>query len=386
MECAACNQDILLTTDLIKCTICKLTYHYSCLNISPTYYKNNKAELTKAWTCPSCNNVTRRTRNDNTPIRNCNSSILNKSTLPTDGPVPLDSKTSTSDLTIRNDIILEKITSLLDKKLEENKQSILNEIKNTIQHEILITTEKILLDVNKNIDTIITEQSNINKEIATLNEITKKYNCEKEKLHEEIIQMQNKLDSMNSNILDKKQEQTDNSKKIVLYGLTEYDHETEEELIYRITNIFQDLLQIDLTGYIEEIKRIGKKTYRRPIMIELLSKKMIKHILMNGRCFKNTRLFISEYLGKDELIHRKNLQEQLRKARQNGHHAVIKHNKLIVDGKLNNLTHLTTPLDRAQQHPQHEPCVTHSSSRHSEGPFNSTAEKRNTSNRHTFRT
>lgn len=46
--------------------------------------------------------------------------------------------------------------------------------------------------------------------------------------------------------------------KIVLYGVEEYHCETEEELRTRIINSFQNILNVNLVGYIEVLKRTGR--------------------------------------------------------------------------------------------------------------------------------
>lgn len=50
-----------------------------------------------------------------------------------------------------------------------------------------------------------------------------------------------------------------NEKTLVLHGLQEQYWEREEELENRIINTFHDILNINLTGYIEEITYIGNK-------------------------------------------------------------------------------------------------------------------------------
>lgn len=127
--------------------------------------------------------------------------------------------------------------------------------------------------------------------------------------------------------------QCDKQKKFVLYGLQETYDEDEYNLNYRIINVFKDLFNVDLTGYIEESTRIGKKGNRRPLIVELISKNMTKYILQNVAYLRNTGLYISEYLDENGRNNRKKAQEILRNARKNGRHAIIRNNKIIIDGK-----------------------------------------------------
>lgn len=128
----------------------------------------------------------------------------------------------------------------------------------------------------------------------------------------------------------------DNTKKIVLYGLNEYYQEAEYDLHGRIINTFHEILDINITGYLEEVKRIGKFRPRqqRPVVIELISKRCTKYILQNAKQFRNTGLAVCEYLDEQSLQTRKKLREGLILARKSGHHAIIRNNSLIVNGNV----------------------------------------------------
>lgn len=103
--------------------------------------------------------------------------------------------------------------------------------------------------------------------------------------------------------------ESENCKKIVLYGLEEYP-EYETDLYNRVISVFRNILEVDLTGYIEELSRLGRKGYKRPLVIEIISKRMTKYILQNKHYFRNTGLAISEYLCRDEMESRRKLRDQ----------------------------------------------------------------------------
>lgn len=133
-----------------------------------------------------------------------------------------------------------------------------------------------------------------------------------------------------------KQNCIDKDKKIVIHGLPEYYDETEEDTENRILDIFYDILKVNLNGYIEKTTRLGRGgryKFNRPLVVELISKKMTNYILKNAQYLKCTELTITEYLDEDSLKERKILKEQLMTARQNGSHAIIRNNKLIINGK-----------------------------------------------------
>lgn len=345
MNCAACNEEIG-RADLLPCSACRTTFHYLCLNIQTATFIENKTSLYSSWRCPHCENVTKRIRNDDTPTRRQNEPLLNVTTMSIDDYEEHDKNIleNTADLSTplnkdknqrlsskeTKDITLNQISSLLDRKLEQNRQSILKEIKRTIITEIHKTIHEFKESIKKTTDTLTIEQSDIKTKIKLLDEKICKLELDNKQYKQEILMLQNKYVGNQQHNTDK----SDNTKKLVLFGLLEHDQETEHYLHQRLINIFQEILNLDLTGYIEEQLRIGRRNGRRPVVIELMSKKMTKYVLQNSQYFRNTGLSIAEYLNDEALQHRKHLQEQLRYARQNGRHAVIRNNKLFIDGKL----------------------------------------------------
>lgn len=69
-------------------------------------------------------------------------------------------------------------------------------------------------------------------------------------------------------------------------------------------------------GYIEDLERIGQRGSRRPLKVELLSKRMTKYLLTHVTLFKNTGLWISEILDQKGLQDRKERRDTRRKTRQ----------------------------------------------------------------------
>jgi hypothetical protein len=101
-----------------------------------------------------------------------------------------------------------------------------------------------------------------------------------------------------------------------------------------IAYLFQDILNINVSGYLEDIKRLGNKGgRRRPLLVELLSKNRTNYILSNRHVFKNTGIAVSEVLEGEQLKYRKKLIQNLISARKNGYRAFIKNNKLIIEGQ-----------------------------------------------------
>lgn len=71
MFCSGCKQKIKTKDkNFLNCINCEGHYHCECLNIKPQQFSVLTEDYISSWMCPSCNNVTRRTRsNVNTPVR-----------------------------------------------------------------------------------------------------------------------------------------------------------------------------------------------------------------------------------------------------------------------------------------------------------------------------
>lgn len=248
---------------------------------------------------------------------------------------------------------------LLDKKLESNKESLLLELKCTLVNEIKIT---ITNEIHQNISRLFMEQKSLQKEIGTIKTFIANLEAENIKLLAQIKQLENKLaltlPHENVKMCDCKEmiEEANNSKKMVLYGLNEYGRENQHELHDRVIHIFQEILNTNLLGYIEDLTRIGRRGYRRPLVIELLSKQKPKYLLQYKKYFKDTGLAITEYLNEKPLLLRNTLRKKCIEARRNGHHALIKNNILFING------HESVIPQPQPQQTYEKPCrISHSS-------------------------
>lgn len=321
MNCEACKQQIA-RGELLRCSTCKHIHHYRCVNMTTSFYMENKQKLIMSWSCPSCENVKKRIqRNDDTPVRSQMLPTLNDTTMSIDDHIEDDHNTlghnrrsispvSPANVQLSsqttNSITLQQISQLLDEKLENNKTAILNEIKSTVQSEISTAIHKLQSKITQTTDALRLEQTTINTNIANIDEKIRKLEIENDKLKNEINKLQNQDTRKN-----------DNTKRFVVYGLNEYYRETERDLEDRIIYAFQDTLNIDLTGYIEELHRIGRNGLKRPIHIELISKRMTKYIISQARFLKGQGLHISEYLDSDALNERRKYREERNLSRRN---------------------------------------------------------------------
>ena len=344
MNCPACNRATRLG-ETLSCKKCKQLYHYSCLNMTTAHYMQNKFTLDKSWICPSCENVTTRRRiNDDTPLKPPHSYTLDDSTMSTEDIQ--DCKEITVDA--QNTSFSLNNLSLV---IQQNNHTILTQIKDTIQAEI----NKAMINLREGIKQETNLLFSQNKEIKTDLE---KMKTEIEMLKHENKQLKTELNKIKNESQNKNNENQNylqpesHSKKIILYGLSEYHDETEHDLHYRVLDIFRSLLNVDLTGYIEETRRIGRKFFNktRPLEIELISKKMTKYIIENKYYIQDENLSISEFLDKNTLQLRKMMREKMFSARKEGLHAVIRNNKLYIEGQQTDIYNTETRVNQYVRH------------------------------------
>lgn len=332
MNCLICKKHVNIA-ERIKCWTCKGVYHHLCLNITKEYYAANAQRYDSTWKCPECLTVTKRpkvtqqkdiTKKVSTPRRS--QPLTGFDLDETDDTVFGDTQNNSN----LESVNLEQLSSLLDQKLNTMKDSIVTLITAAIEDKISLTLQKFKQDFIQELSCLKSQQQEI---LTTVEEMDKKIQIlenAKENLEKEIKEMSTKLPSV---MPYENNHQCEKQKKFVLYGLEETYDEDEYNLNYRIINVFKDLFNVDLTGYIEDSTRIGKRGNRRPLIVELISKNMTKYILHNVAYLRNTGLYISEYLDENGRNNRKKAQEILKNARKNGRHAIIRNNKIIIDGK-----------------------------------------------------
>lgn len=243
-----------------------------------------------------------------------------------------------SQITPQTQTILTEMEKMLEKKFESNRLSLIPEIKSIIKTEVLNAILNMESKLMNNINNLKKDQETLKKDLHHINTLINTIETENTKLQktissiqDQIIQLQHQHGSQTARTPSKSQRIED--KKIVIYGLEERQWENEFDLHDRIVYIFQDLLNVNISGYIEEISRLGKTGNRRPLVIEMLSKKMTKFILLNKRYFKNTGLVVTEFLDKTTLREQNLLRRDMMEARKKGHHAIIKNGSLFIDGK-----------------------------------------------------
>ncbi|CAB3246369.1 unnamed protein product [Arctia plantaginis] len=239
---------------------------------------------------------------------------------------------STMHTDIQAELTLKNLNETITQSLKENNKLIITELRNTIQIEINKTITQLRAEMELKTNALSKQNDQRKEDIKELNEEIKKLKIENKKLKRDIEDLSAKIQPSETNTPEL------NTKKIVIYGLAEIYKEPEYDLHTRLIELFYETMNVDLTGYIEEVYRIGRKSSNnRPMVIELLSKRMVKYILSNGRYLQGTRVAVSDFLDENARKKRQILREEIIKARRKGLHAVIRNNQLFIEGKLINL-------------------------------------------------
>ncbi|CAG5058407.1 unnamed protein product [Parnassius apollo] len=152
MQCVSCLKPVT-QNELLTCTACKLHLHYRCANYTSADFREHKDSLKKSFMCGSCTQITRRYRNDNTPISKAQPSKMLKSP----GP-QLDIEKSPNHTP--KQLTYEEVSNLLDTKLKDEIPKILT--------SLITSQKKELEDIKVNFKEIQQSNSNIENNIALL--------------------------------------------------------------------------------------------------------------------------------------------------------------------------------------------------------------------------
>lgn len=370
--CAGCRQEIKHRR-FLKCSLCHEHYDLECANVPEERFFNTMTiEYRNLWKCDLCRSKQPKADNTNTPIRppihfdirnddqpkisqspeiNPNVTTRKKTQRFNETDSPLSDNDSfspegntlileTPNNRIKNEakiccnldseqISLEKFTSII----QENNEYILSSIQTSIRNEIKNALYKIEADFKKSLEKMSSDQTQLKQDLNTLNAKINTLDQSYRTLQTENEILRQKIQNLQDLHKPTNEPNDKRDKTLVLHGLTENYWETEDEVIGRVVTIFYDLLNINLTNYIEDIQFIGRKGSKRPLKIELISKRMKKYILDNSYYLKEAGFSATEYLSQIALQERRKLNEALQIARRNGHHAIIKNNKLIINGK-----------------------------------------------------
>lgn len=309
----------------------------------------------KSCICQSCQCKKPKTDNRNTPIRHqwfpepqdhpdVNNITIRKRTVLSTSSVDTSilgdtmCQTASPNANTSTELTLHNPSQMIAERLKENNLSILTQIQTTIQIEINRAITKLKQDIKLDLDHLKKENSVRATEIDKLTQKIETMKSENENLNKQITELRN----TGIKPYEGGNKEEGFKKSFVVYGVEDIYKEPERALESRLIRIFFDVLKVDLTGYVEETRRIGKyQNKNRPLIVELISKRMVKYLLENYHYFQGTGIAIAPMLTEKKRTERKHLREEMLAARREGLHAVIRENQLYIQGQRVNFKNTT---------------------------------------------
>lgn len=134
------------------------------------------------------------------------------------------------------------------------------------------------------------------------------------------------------NLLEKERRK----KNLLIYGLKEESYENYEKRKNLILNFLEKEMKVEVQpSEVENVRRLGgKNTRTRPLIFTLRSMEKKIEILRHRKELRNSSIRIEEDFPKEVLRIRKELYPKLKEFRQEQKHAILKYDKLVVDGKV----------------------------------------------------
>lgn len=207
MNCSACFNPATVD-EVLVCAGCKSGYHYECLGIPREYLKSN------VWFCTTCNNVTRRPKHDNTPVRGhyersplstieadmsvCDESLVGNNTVDHNVSGP----NSTCNNTTAAEFSMEILASLLDSKLADVKRDLvmIDSKLGTTKQEIFAEVgskftniiDRIKQEFSETTDFLSDQIKGFQVELLNVNKRLKALELENSRLNAELLSLKNK--------------------------------------------------------------------------------------------------------------------------------------------------------------------------------------------------
>lgn len=166
----------------------------------------------------------------------------------------------------------------------------------------------------------------LQKEIQTIKAANEQLTKENRYLKLKITQQERSLEETNREI---------KKKNIIIHGLEDQEMESELQLSEKIRVVLRDMgIKIEMEKEIVETRRLGK--YRtgktRPILAELRKWEKKMEILKGTNNLRGKNIYIEEDYSKAMQEIRKQLIKHRNKIRTQGHHVLLRYNKLIING------------------------------------------------------
>lgn len=175
-------------------------------------------------------------------------------------------------------------------------------------HEVI---KQKIENVENKIDTLLVSRAKTDEKVRELEMIIENQNKKIETLEKKITQ-----------------------KNLIIFGIEERQNENVYETI---KEFFKTKMSSEIgDNDIDEVKRIGKKNTKnmRPTLVEFMKKKKKYEILEKSKLLKGTNFVIEEQYPIRVVEERRKLRPIMIQARNEGHYAILKYDKLNINGVL----------------------------------------------------
>lgn len=126
-------------------------------------------------------------------------------------------------------------------------------------------------------------------------------------------------------------------KNLIIRGIPDDEDEDPRQTKEKIFKICETLgVDVKSETDVDEARRIGKPVAdrQRPVLLKLTTANKKMEILRETKRLKGSEIWIDEDYPKDILEERKLLIPKLKEARNKGHRAQLRYNKLIINGEV----------------------------------------------------
>lgn len=272
-----CCQEVYEGENFLTCSKCKEMYHFACIGLDENLMTPKKSS---SWKCPTCvTQIPKGKKNDNTPVRNVNTTRGNKRQAVNSPPI-----SRRDDLLTREDVsdIVQEIIQSQFNDMLSKLNSTLNEALNTklkpIQNEISEMI-KSMEHMNEQFEEVLKEHKNTQEALETL----------------KIENMNLKTTVSDLNIRLNQLEQHSRAKNIELQCVPEKKHENLINIVTEIGKVIKcDINEKNIINC-TRVAKIQRDTNRpRSIIVELsnsrLRDEMLAGIIKYNKTNPNNRL------------------------------------------------------------------------------------------------
>ncbi|KAI5751693.1 hypothetical protein M8J77_010005 [Diaphorina citri] len=190
----------------------------------------------------------------------------------------------------------------------------------------------------KNFMAQITSKLDTNNQLikSEAEKINTNMNKKLQPLVKEVTEMKQKVQNLEKNIEINMSRinKIEKKRNLIIFGLEQEEEEDPTMLEEKLLQLFKEKLNIKVETFeIDFIKRFGKAKDKKPIVVGLTTWKRKISILTQTPKLKGTNIVIKEDFPKDVIEIRKKLYPQMKTYREQNRKAILKYDKLYVDGK-----------------------------------------------------